>query len=325
MRKWFVSAFAGLIGAVFLASPLAMAATTATPAPNGSPGQGLEISPPVIELTANPGQTVTTNIGVRNVTAGVLFATADVNDFGAGSDENGNPKILLDESGETRYSLRYWVQPLPSLTLAPQELQNTQVKIVVPANAEPGGHYGVVRFTATAPSMHGTGVALSASVGALVLLRVNGAITENLSVVQFGATQNEKFASFFEHGPLTFVVRLQNNGNVHEDPQGSISITGTFGEKVASVAVNTIGGNVLPASIRRFESTMSNKQLFGHYTAHLDLTYAGSKTVIAAASFWVIPWKLLLLILVGLIVAGYLLKISIRKYNEHIINMARRR
>jgi len=121
------------------------------------------------------------------------------------------------------------------------------------------------------------------------------------------------------------VARLQNNGDVHEDPQGSISVTGTFGEKVASVAVNTIGGNILPASIRRFESTMANKQLFGYYTARLDLTYAGSKTVKAVATFWVIPWKLLLLILVGLLVVGYLLKISIRKYNEHIINMARRR
>jgi hypothetical protein len=327
MRKWLMSGIAGTVLALFAMAPIGVSAATAS----GSPGQGLEISPPVIELSANPGQSVSTNISVRNVTAGELVATATTNDFGASSDESGTPKLLLTETGATRYSLRYWVTGVNGLDLAAGELKTTKVVINVPANAEPGGHYGVVRFTGVPPDMKQTGVALSASVGALILLTVNGDITHQANVEQFSTgTQNVKTAEFsvsgfFEHGPVDFLVRIKNSGSVHEQATGIITVKNMFGGKVATVAVNSLGGNVLPDSIRRFTQTLANKQLFGLYTAKLSMTYAGNKTLAANASFWVIPWKLVLLVLLGLLVIGYLLKVGIRKYNQHIIAMARRR
>jgi hypothetical protein len=313
MRKWVLSGIIGAFGAAVVAAPLALAATPA-PTPNaGSPGQGLEISPPVIELSADPGQTVTATIRVRNVTKGELIAKGKADDFGAGTDESGQPKLLLDETGATRYSLKYWVSAVPDLRLAPQELKATTVNIAVPANAEPGGHFGVVRFTAVPPDLQGTGVALSASVGTLILLRVSGSITEKLSMAEFSSWQNlgqgsAKNTNFFEHGPVGFVVRLANDGSVHEKPKGSIDITNVFGKKVASVAVNDKGGNVLPDSKRRFEQTLDKKQLFGYYTANLALTYAADKKLAGKIGFWVIPWKLVLLVLAGLAILFFLLR-----------------
>ncbi|HEY2004531.1 MAG TPA: hypothetical protein VGH44_05460 [Candidatus Saccharimonadia bacterium] len=337
MRKWFVRTLIGGLLASVAVVPFAWAAPSQSPAApaNGSAGQGLEISPPVIELSADPGQTVTTEIRVRNVTKGVLIAKGRTDDFGAGSDESGQPKLLLDETGATRYSLKYWVSGVPDLTLAPQELKTATVTIKVPANAEPGGHFGVVRFTAVPPELQGTGVSLSASVGTLVLLRVSGAVTDNLSVAEFSAGQTMKDAktgainwvtkTFFEHGPVDFLVRLKNGGTVHEKAQGSITVKDTFGKKVATVNVNVNGGNVLPDSIRRFQQTLDQKQLFGHYTASLAMTYAGGKALNASLAFWVIPWKLILLLIVGLVVLIWLLRLALRRYNEHIIAQARRR
>lgn len=328
MLKKFVSGIA-LAGSVVMAlSGLAVAVTPA-PAPtgvaSGSPGQGLEISPPVIELTADPGKTVTANIRVRNVTKGELIAKGKADDFGAGADESGQPKLLLDESGATRFSLKYWVQGVPDLRLAPQELKTNVIRIAVPANAEPGGHFGVIRFTAVPPSLEGTGVALSASVGALVLLKVSGTITEKVSLAEFATLQDGKKKSFFEHGPIDFLVRVRNEGTVHEKVKGTIEVKNWMGKKVASVAVNEKGGNVLPDSVRKFEQTMDEKRLFGRYSTKLSLTYADGKTLGASRSFWVIPWKLILLVLLGLIVIVYLLRKGLKKYNEHIIAQARRR
>jgi len=335
MLKKFVSGIL-LAGSVFMAlSGFAAAATTTDAAStNGSPGQGLEISPPVIELSADPGQTVTASIRVRNVTKGELIAKGKADDFGAGKDESGLPKLLLDETGATRFSLKYWVQSVPDLRLAPQELKTNVIKISVPANAEPGGHFGVIRFTAVPPNLEGTGVALSASVGALVLLKVSGTITEKVSLAELSTSQTTKDkagrpvakkTNFFEHGPVDFLVRVRNEGSVHEKVQGSIEIKNWFGKKIASVAVNEKGGNVLPDSIRRFEQTLGEKRLFGHYTAKLSLTYSSGKTLSGATGFWVIPWKLILLVLVGVIVVGWLLKKGLARYNEHIIAQARRR
>jgi hypothetical protein len=326
-----ITIFGLLVGIILTFQPLVAAAAT-TPSPNGSPGQGLEISPPVIELLADPGQTVTATIRVRNITKGVLIAKGRADDFGAGEDESGQPKLLLEETGATRYSLKYWVSGVPDLMLAPGELKTTKVTIAVPKNAEPGGHFGVIRFTATPPNLQGTGVALSASVGTLVLLKVSGEITNSLAVAEFRPGQIAKDSkqtvqpkSFFEYGPVDFLVRLKNTGSVHEKPKGSITVTNLFGGKVATVPVNSRGGNVLPDSIRRFEQSMSNKRLFGPYTAKLSLTYANGKTLAATTSFWVIPWKLILLGLVGLVALVLVLRMVIRRYNQHIIAQARRR
>jgi hypothetical protein len=335
MRKSFVSGMIGAGFAVLTAWPVMFAAASvayaaASPAPaappqSNSPGQGLEISPPVIELSANPGQTITTQVRLRDVTAGELIAKGEVDDFGAGGDENGQPKLLLNETGASRYSLKYWVGAVPNLVLAPQQLVSNTITIHVPANAEPGGHYGVVRFTGVPPSLQGTGVALAASVGSLILLRVNGPVTEQLNVAEFSTYQKGVKTSFFEAGPVDFLVRLKNTGTVHEMAKGNITVKNWFGKSVAVLNVNANGGNVLPDSIRRFQATMSQKKLFGHYTANLSLTYAGTKTLTATYGFWVIPWKLILLLVLGVLVAAYLLRVGIKKYNDHIIAQARRR
>lgn len=318
-----------MLAAVFVLSSTVMAAQLPSPASssttNGSTGQGLEISPPVIELAADPGQTVTANIRVRNVTRGELIAKGKADDFGAGSDESGQPKLLLDETGATRYSLKYWVSGVPDLRLAAQELKTSTVTIKVPKNAEPGGHFGVIRFTAVPPDLAGTGVALSASVGTLVLLKVSGAVTDKLALAEYSAWQLGKKQSFFEHGPVDFLVRIKNEGSVHEKVTGNIEITNMFGKKSATVKVNDKGGNVLPDSVRRFEQTWEQKQLFGRYTAKLSLKYASGKTLDGSMSFWVIPWKLILLSLVGLVVVFFLLRLGLRRYNEHIIAQANRR
>jgi hypothetical protein len=341
MRSWWKSALVGTLGASLVASPLlfgaaealAVAATPApaTKTPAGSPGQGLEISPPVLELNANPGEKVTVQIRVRNVTTGVLIAKGKADDFGAGSDESGQPKLLLDETGATRFSLKYWVGGVPDLQLAPSELKTTTITIAVPANAEPGGHFGVIRFTAVPPDLNGTGVALSASVGTLVLMKVAGPVTDKLSVAQFSTGSITKNGlgwldkTFFEQGPVDFLVRLKNEGSVHEKPKGDITITNMFGKKSKPLVVNQTGGNVLPDSIRRFEASDKEKGLFGHYTAVLNLTYANNQTLTAKTGFWVLPWKMILLVMLALIVIVLLLRFGLKRYNNWIISQARRR
>ena len=319
---------------LFMVSPATTAfAVAAPPANAGSAGQGLEISPPVIELSADPGQTVIASIRLRNVTKGQLIAKGKADDFGAGDSEEGQPKLLLNETGETRYSLKYWVQSVPDLLLAPQELKTNVIKIVVPKNAEPGGHFGVIRFTAVPPELEGTGVALSASIGALILLKVSGAIKENVTLAEFSTVHATKVngkdpvykkTNFFEYGPIDFIVRAHNEGSVHEKLKGTIEVKDWAGKKVASVIVNDKGGNVLPGSIRRFAETLNNKQLFGHYSASLALTYSSDKKLNASIGFWVIPWKLILIVVLILIVLFFLLKYGLRRYNKHIIAQARK-
>ncbi len=317
-----VTLFASSLGGLV---PFVSAATN--PADNG---QALEIAPPVIYQTANPGQTIKLQIFLRNVSKGNLIVRGQANDFTA-SGEDGTPKLILDSKESDPYSLRDWVSPPSSLLIVPKEIKTMNITVRVPRDASPGGHYGVIRFTATPPELDGTGVSLSASLGALVLLTVNGDIKEDLSVKEFYTNKDGKRSSIFESTPINFVERFENKGNVHEQPTGQVTITNMFGKKVAAVNVNVPPKSVLPGSIRKFEQPLNkevigNKKLFGRYRAKLSVTYGEDKKVLTASlAFWIIPYKLIALTIIGLIAAFFVLRFAIRRYNRYILARSRKR
>jgi len=291
-------------------------------------GQALEIAPPVVSLTADPGQTITTQISLRDISGGDLVVTGEINDFIANG-EDGTPKILLNDSEVSPYSIKSWISPLPELSLKPKQIENLPVTIIVPENAAPGGYYGVVRFTGTPPELKGTGVSLTASLGALILLRVNGDVKENITIEEFSVNKDGgKSGTLFETTPLQFIERFKNNGNIHEKPVGQITITDMFGKKVAAVNVNLQTYNILPNSIRKFDqpldsSVIGNKILFGRYTADLKVAYGTDKQVLTQTiTFWVIPYTLIGFIII-LIVSGFIgLRYAVKRYNQHIRNQA---
>jgi len=305
--------------------PVSFAGAQAT----GTGGQALEIGPPVLNLSANPGQTIKATVSLRDVSNGSLLVSNQINDFVAGG-EDGTPKIILDDSTSNPYSLKSWINPLSQLTLKSREIKNLTITINVPKTASPGGYYGVVRFTGTPPELKDTGVSLSASLGALILLKVNGAAKEGLAVEQFFANNNGKPGTIFESAPITFVERLKNTGNIHEEPAGLVTITDMFNNKVATLGVNQPPHDILPQSIRKFESPLDstnigNKVLFGRYKADLSVTYGANKQVVTSSiTFWVIPYRLIAAG-IALLIGGFIaLSILVKRYNRHIIGKAKK-
>jgi hypothetical protein len=319
--------FAYCIG---ISSTAALAAPTTTQTTNPTNnGQALEIAPPLLYLNANPGQTLNTQVLIRDISSGELVTTEQINDFVA-SGEDGTPKVILNNNDNNNpYSMRTWVVGLPSLLLQPRQILTLPVTINVPSNASPGGHYAVIRVTATPPSLKNTGVSLSASIGVLVLLTVSGKITEGLQIQQFSVNRSGKTGSLFQSGPLGFVEVLKNTGNVHVQPVGQVSIVDMFGNKFASVNVNLPPGNVLPDSLRKFaeplnSAVIGNKMLFGRYTATLKIEYGSSKKILTEKlTFWVIPYTLIAIIIVALVGGFFVLRFFIRRYNQHILDRAK--
>lgn len=294
-------------------------------------GQAFSISPPLLELKADPGQTVTAKIKLTNVSAGELLIKTQLNDFGA-KNETGEPNIIFeDDQSSVSHSLRQWISSPEPFILDSKETKTLEIPITPPPDAEPGGHYAVVRFTGSAPELEESGVALSASIGSLVLLQVSGAVDEKMSLVEFfsGIGDGSK-TGFFESGPVTFSQRIQNEGNVHVKPTGTIEIFNSIGQKIETLRVNgdpndeaNPAKSVLPNSIRRFDQTWNKGWGFGRYTAQMKLTYGqDNKEIAQTITFWIIPYKLL----IGIVVVGtglfFGLRYGVRRYNQHIISKA---
>ncbi len=320
------AALLGLATALLSLNPV-LAQRSTNPANNG---QALEIAPPVINLKGNPGTTIKTTVYLRNVSRGELIVTAETNDFVAAG-EDGTPKILLNnDSSDDPYSMKDWVVPPAELRIVPKEIKTMSIKINIPTSASPGGHYSVLRFTARAPSVSGQGVALSASLGSLILLTVNGKFTESMSVQQFAASKNDRIGKLFEGIPIDFIVKLTNNGSVHEQPTGQISITDMFGKSVGTVNINQPPKNVLPHSTRKFQGSLDstvigNKKLFGMYHAKLTVSYGTKQKVTSELTFWVIPWKIVLVVIALLIIGFFAVRAGLRRYNESVVKRSRHR
>ena len=307
-----------------IASPFAHAVAPA------EAGQALEIAPPVLNLTADPGQVINAEIALRDVSPTSLVVTSEVNDFTANPDaENGSPKILLDTNERTPYSLIDWVSPLPKMTLKSKQVENLPVKITVPKNAAPGGYYGTIRFTAKAPDMQETGVSLSASLGALLMVRVNGDAKESMTVLEFSVTKDGTKGWLFDSLPITFTERVKNEGNVFEQPRGNIILKNLFGQTIANINVNLESRNVLPSSIRKFEQEftahdLGNTFMFGPYTAELTLDYGNNhQKITGKTSFWILPWKLIIGIIVLIVVLILAARLALQRHNDKIVRRSR--
>jgi hypothetical protein len=323
MKRFITTTTLFTLAFAMVLSPIAEAVTAPTQQ-SPSAGQALEIAPPVLNLVADPGEVIQTKIALRDISSTSLLVTSELNDFTA-SGEDGTPKVMIDTAEKSPYSIIDWVTPIQSITLKSRQIENLPVTIRVPKNAAPGGYYGVVRFTATAPDIEESGVALSASLGAMIFIRVKGDAKENMTIQEFYLSKDGNRGSFFDSIPLDFTERIKNDGNVHEQPVGRILVTDMFGKPAVVVNVNSEGRNVLPGTIRRFnqpldKAAVGDRILFGLYTATITMKYgATGQTITKSIKFWIFPWKLLLTAIVVLIVLVLLARLMIKRYNDRLI------
>ncbi len=314
----FIAITIGLFASVNIVSAQSSTDSTA--------GQALEIAPPLISLNADPGQTVTAMINLRDVSSGNLVVTGKINDFLPSDTEGGVPKVVLDEDETSPYSLKSWVSPLEQLNLKSKQLKSLPIVIKVPTDASPGGYYGVVRFTSEAPDLEDTGVSLSASLGTLIFLRVNGEAKENLVIKSFYISKNGGKGTLFESAPLQFNETFENTGNLFEQPVGQITITDMFNKKVATVNVNLEQKYVLSSSKRDFNQTLDsatigNMIMFGKYRADLRVNYSDSGKVLnQSITFWVIPYTLIALAIIAIVGGFFALRYAIVRYNQYIVS-----
>ncbi|HEV2412662.1 MAG TPA: hypothetical protein VGS28_02535 [Candidatus Saccharimonadales bacterium] len=338
MRGWrhsFVAAGAVMFmtsSLLLLLSTSAQAVSQTPTVSNGGPsGQAYTISPPVVTLNTDPGQVVDASINLTDIGQSSLNNTAAVNDFGA-KGETGSPNILFGNQ-TSAYGIGNWVTLPNSFILAPGQTKTITIPITVPKNASPGGHYGVIRFTGSPTTGGLDSVSLSASIGSLIFVNVSGETVTNATLASFSAAdQNYTPSSFFQHGPINFITRVQNNGNVIVQPTGTITVKSFFGSTIGTIRVNgnpnsplNQPGRVLQGTIRRFENSLGQKTLLGRYQASLNLSY-GSPTQYIKKNiyFWVIPYTLIIIVLVVLIVLGLGIWFGLKKYKSYILKQARR-
>lgn len=312
------------VGVYLLAGSGATAFAQTSSTTNGQ-GNGLKIAPVRSDLTIEKGGSRQVTLNVENITAFPLTVTGIKNDFVPSSDESGEPRIILDEDESAPgNSFKTLVGTLPTVRIMPNERRDVRITLSVPKDAAAGGYYGAIRF-APGNGQTDKNVSLTASVGSIFLVRVPGAVREQLKVESFAVKSGNTTSSLFNSGPVTIVTRFRNFGNIHLQPFGKITVKNFSGKVIEEIEINNTQprGSVLPDSIRKFEYPVKEKKLFGRYVVEGSFGYGSSgELILAKKTFYVIPFKMIAAVIFGLAFIIFGLPRLIRAYNQSIVRRA---
>jgi hypothetical protein len=288
----------------------------------------LSISPTIYDMSAEPGQAWKSTLKVVNVNNFDLTVYAEVVNFaprGEGGDGRFLPVVADTEaSGAT---LAEWFTIAKEPIVIPRE-QSIEIpfEVRVPKDASPGGHFAAI-LVGTKPIETDDGQAklqTAQMVTSLFFARVAGDVVEAGDIREFMTTQ-----SVLGSPEATFSLRFENKGNVHLQPRGEIKIFNMWGEErgVVPINQNTNFGNVLPDSIRKFLFTWKGEWSvsdIGRYTAVATLGYGAEEKQFSSAKaiFWVLPFKLIIGIVFGLVIFFGMLTWLVRLYVRHMLAMA---
>lgn len=267
---------------------------------------GVSAIPPRLEITVNPDGASSQIIKVRNESKEAKTITTEVKDFIV-TDNQGTPVIISSEDeSSNRWAASSWIQISPStVQLKPGETKSLTITVMPPANALPGGHYAMVLHTPQGVStFSSTGASIQTQVGTLIYVTVPGDINQDALVQSFTAPK------FSEFGPIKFSTTIKNLSDIHIQPVGAITIKNWFGGETAQI--NLDATNIFPYTTRDFTNTLDKKWLFGRYQANLQAIYGSNGGLITATIFfWVIPWRLI--ILIGVAIAIIITLVVIKK------------
>ncbi|MET1033280.1 MAG: hypothetical protein ABWX94_02165 [Candidatus Saccharimonadales bacterium] len=298
---------------------------------------GLGVSPRK-DFTVQSGKTVADTLYISNLSLNQdLQVNIRLVDFGA-ANETGTPALqLADNAPQTPWSLKPFVKVQSSVRIAAGKSAYVPITVTIPGNQGAGSYYSAVEYTAQNPETKEK-VNISASTASLVFVTVPGEAKEKLRLKQFGAFESDgkgegSFKSLFLGAtPKEFGYRLQNEGNIAEQPSGSLVVKNMFGRTVKEVEdANPKKQLVLIGQTRRFQvciksSVLTSKApsgqetqqqttcddpglLPGRYTAQVALYYglngSNSQEILSSTSFWYLPlWSIIALVVLLLLIAG---------------------
>ena len=294
--------------------------------------QAVTVSPAKAELTADPGETISNSFIIINEQNTDKTFYTSVENFES-SGETGTPNFTNSKEG-----LPSWIQVQEKVILKKGERISIPYTVVVPQNADAGGHFAAIFLSTVPPSAKEGEVSVGAKVGMLVFLKVTGNVKEQGGLIEFSIKEGKKVLTSL---PVDFVYRFRNDGNDRVKPQGDIVVKNMFGGEVAHLNANESEGNILPGSVRRFESHFGPKEApaisapffdqvsyqmnnfaLGMYTATINLSFGNTGKATMALTYVMLPWQLLSIVGGVILIVIIIFLVLVKRYNRWIIKQA---
>jgi hypothetical protein len=257
----------------------------------GAGDVGLRISPVLQDVSLPTNRpSVGYSVTIANNTGVDQAFRLGVRDFGS-LDESGGVAFLGDPASEfvQSHGLSEWMSLDKSSVTVPV---GGKIQVVVTIRNDDklrlGGHYGVLTAEAlTAPGTpaSGTRVGVTQVLSSLFLVVKEGSPPPNLRLLSQVLNGNSPWRL-----PDGVIQRFEDDGDVHVVPRGITTITDPLGRMVERGVMNEDSGNILPGSIRRFQTPLARiarAWVPGRYMMASSYRYDGkADTQTSTSTFW---------------------------------------
>lgn len=255
------------IGALLVAYHQSAIATQAAPS-------GITITPPISTISLPADQTrYRFTVMLQNHEDHGVNLTVRAEDFG-NLDETGGVYFLGSEPSERwdPHRLADWMTISPqSLRLNPGEQEEVVVEILNDHNLSPGGHYGAL-VASIDTRRNDSDIAINQALSALLFVNKIGGEEYRINV-QSVDTEPQWWG-----GVNDVAIKIQNTGNTHLIPRGSVTLEDPLERTISQGVINTTSTILLPDSSQAFEASLTQTALPlwpGKYTLVLAYRYDG--------------------------------------------------
>ncbi|WP_459804457.1 WxL protein peptidoglycan domain-containing protein [Herbidospora sp. RD11066] len=268
-----------------------------------------------IELSLDPGATVTEHLAVRNFSDGA--ATFSLKAADGYLTDKGRFNML--QSNQTSKDGGTWIDVQNEIKVGPNETKVVPFTITVPRNATPGDHPAGI--AAAVHSANGT-VAVESRVGFRVMMRATGDIKAAVAVSGLSASYDQTWNPFTS-GTVTVKYTATNEGNVAASGAGAVAVSDLTGlaerDGKADVA------EIFPGDSRTVETKINGVWALGPMSANVTVTPSveGGSPMSAAVTVWTVPWPQLALIAL-LVVLFFAYRAITKRRRRHLENMLAR-
>lgn len=275
------------------------------------------------KLKLNPGQKYNGELVVWNLTNKAITYNIVVKGFRQIENQPGTAVMLTDtEESKSLYTATNWTKTsISSINLVPNKNEKIYYEINVPKDATKGEYTVIVAFVSeNEEKLTGTGATTTLTLGMPILIQIGDEFVENAELLKFASDKN-----FYEFPTLTFDTRIKNIGDTHITPVGEIVLTNIFEQEITRIPFNPNNQSILRDNTGNYETdwnfgsflTKDKAIVLGPIKANLILTYRtfqpGFAPLTSEITFWIIPWKIILIVLVVIITVIVIVKVVRRK------------
>ena len=277
---------------------------------------GVQISPSRFDWDLEDGMEKTGVINLKNYSDETHEVDIAIEDFFV-SDDSTEARFFVPNENHPLYAYDVinWIDCPKHVTLGPKEGKDISFTVKVPEKTPTGGYYGAAFFMNKAHDATGdpegkSKILVNQRVGTLLVMAVKGdePIRRSGELKTFQTSKK-----VYLEKPVKFLAETMNSGNLQYKAFGKIEIH-KFGKKIDTIEL--VPRMLYPGKIRRYERDWNfSSWSYGFYRAKFEMLSEDQEIrMVGEITFWVIPWKSTVSIIVLLIIIWLIIKIFTSKY-----------